>query len=409
LFKSSFFFCSGEEWFAFGCNDYGELGLGHKNEILVPTKVPPPSNSGKWISFFCGEYFTIAISSIPNSYKFQTFVFGSNDYAQLGLGHKNNPILLPAVLQPSEEYFIHFFIGSFHAFGQTNENKIYCWGRNDYSQLGLGHKDEVNTPTLLKSPPEFVKIFCGLDHTIALTSDNKAYSFGRNDNAELGFGNQNDLYLIPTLLSCFSSGHFIEFSLGWGFTIALTSEASVYVFGKNDKGQLGLNHRNDVSTPTLLNGKYSKLFGSGNDFSCTQSTKNEIFIFGNNQFGQLGIGNTGQKLEIQKLNIKDINLENIKNIFCGYQSIAVQTKENKCFVFGWNAKAQLGLGTKEKAITIPTEIKCPKENGFQFFFFFQKNLIWILKMLIYAHKKSKSIWRKVPIEIIKVIYSFIHL
>jgi len=55
---------------------------------------------------------------------------------------------------------------------------MYCWGKNDNAQLGLGHSDRVQTPTILNATSgRFLKIFCGFYHTIALTSDKKSLCF----------------------------------------------------------------------------------------------------------------------------------------------------------------------------------------------------------------------------------------
>jgi len=78
------------------------------------------------------------------------------------------------------------------------------------------------------------------------------------------------------------------------------------------------------------------------------------------------------------------------------------------FCFGCNFYGQLGLGTEEKS---PKEFQPPSPNSS--IRYVAKNSYkisnWeILRCLLIAHEKNrKSIWRRVPIEIIKVINDFI--
>lgn len=68
-------------------------------------------------------------------------------------------------------------------FSCADEMEIYACGRNDYGQLGLGHLDDKNVPSLIEalSRKKIVSVGCGQYHTVAATSEGDVYSFGRND------------------------------------------------------------------------------------------------------------------------------------------------------------------------------------------------------------------------------------
>jgi alpha-tubulin suppressor-like RCC1 family protein len=51
-------------------------------------------------------------------------------------------------------------------------------------------------------------------------------------------------------------GHIVKISAGDDVSAALDDGGRAYVWGRNDQGQLGLGHRNDVLTPTRLPGLY---------------------------------------------------------------------------------------------------------------------------------------------------------
>merc|ERR1712000_573242 len=71
------------------------------------------------------------------------YVFGSNNYGQLGLGdieHRYKPIK-----HPSLSNIIDISNGGFNTFVKTSNNEIYAFGNNEYSQLGIKteHKKQL--------------------------------------------------------------------------------------------------------------------------------------------------------------------------------------------------------------------------------------------------------------------------
>ena len=69
---------------AFGKNDHGQLGLGSTSERVVsPTRLAPPLDRAMVPQLSCGYHHT-AIVTIDGA----VYTFGRNDYGQLGLGHR---------------------------------------------------------------------------------------------------------------------------------------------------------------------------------------------------------------------------------------------------------------------------------------------------------------------------------
>ena len=72
----------------------------------------------------------------------QVYVWGANGYGQLGLGH-NNDVNSPQKL--NLDNIIKISCGLYHSMAITNLNQVYVWGGNGYGQLGLGHNNNVNS------------------------------------------------------------------------------------------------------------------------------------------------------------------------------------------------------------------------------------------------------------------------
>ena len=69
----------------------------------------------------------------------------------------------------------------------TEKNLCYVWGLNEYGQLGLGDKISRYTPTLLKLPnnEKISFITCDDTHTFCLTQNNLSYVWGCNKTNDL--------------------------------------------------------------------------------------------------------------------------------------------------------------------------------------------------------------------------------
>lgn len=83
------------------------------------------------------------------------------------------------------------------------------------------------------------KVSCGLHHTAFVTGEGEIYTCGNNENGQLGLKDTRSRY-TPTVLEELSQYRFKSVACGYYHTLALTEQGEVFVFGRNDRGQLGL-------------------------------------------------------------------------------------------------------------------------------------------------------------------------
>jgi alpha-tubulin suppressor-like RCC1 family protein len=121
----------------------------------------------------------------------------------------------------------------------------------------------------------------------------------------------------------------------------LTTENQVFVWGRNDDGQLGLGHWNDELSPKLLQFpsplKVTKI-GCGGFISAAA-----LWMWGDNNVGQLGLGDTHKRPSPTKVSLYQIP-EPIATLIGAREHTMALTTSGNLYVWGGNSRGELGLG-----------------------------------------------------------------
>ncbi|XP_071723330.1 ultraviolet-B receptor UVR8-like [Rutidosis leptorrhynchoides] len=199
------------ELYGWGWGRYGNLGLGDRNDRLVPEKVFG-NNVEKMVMVACGWRHTISVSNSGSLY-----TYGWSKYGQLGHGDFEDH-LVPHKLETLEGCHISEISGGWrHTMALTSDGKLYGWGWNKFGQVGVGDNVDHCSPVQVKFPRDqrVVQISCGWRHTLAVTERQNVFSWGRGTNGQLGLGESKDRN-IPMIIEALSvdgaSGQQIETS-----------------------------------------------------------------------------------------------------------------------------------------------------------------------------------------------------
>lgn len=283
------------ELYVWGYNKDGQLGICTKINQTKPHKIILPH-----IKKICSSgYHTIVLTTYHKLY-----AWGLNSEGQLGLGFSYFGSRLypqePILNKISQESAIKkIFCGRFHTIILLQSGQLYGWGANRMGQLGLPLYSNYHLPQEL-TLKNVTKIDCGYGHTVALTSDSKCYVRGNNKYGQLGLGDTNPRYRPTELNLCQT---IVSVKCGANHTIALTTSNQIYVWGRNKHGQLGLAVRAELpagrfADPGDTNTRISphKLSLSnitrikcGFDYTVAISTDEKVYVWGSNDFCQLGL------------------------------------------------------------------------------------------------------------------------
>jgi len=179
----------GQAW-CWGDNTYGQVGDGTRVQRTVPTPVNQPGGLA-FTSLDAGTYRTCGLTAAGRAY-----CWGNpND------GHVSTDTVVAAP-QPANLVFTRIEVGHAQACGLTSAGKVFCWGANPYGALGNGGTggSAVLAPVLMPAGLAFTSFSFGTNSACAVTATAGAYCWGANEYGELGDGTSTDR-LLPVVVA----------------------------------------------------------------------------------------------------------------------------------------------------------------------------------------------------------------
>ena len=201
-----------------------------------------------------------------------------------------------------------------------------------YNQSGT----PTPTPTSTTATP---KIAAGYDHSLALKSDGTVMVWGRNDYGQLGDGTTTNRS-TPVQVSGLSS--ITAIAGGWLHSLALKTDGSVWACGHNNYGQLGDGTYVNKTTFTQVSGLSNVAAIAGREsHSIALKSDGTVWMWGRNDYGQLGDGTTSIRTSPVQVN----GFSNITYVASGWGHSLALKSDGTVWTWGYNNKGQLGDGT----------------------------------------------------------------
>nr|ADA84471.1 retinitis pigmentosa GTPase regulator protein 1 [Danio rerio] len=193
-----------------------------------------------------------------------------------------------------------------------------------------------------------VHISCGQSHSAFVTEQGRLFVFGDNNRGQLGLQIKGPV-TKPVCVKVLKGERAQSVACGTDHTLVSTSQGEILAAGGNSDGQLGLGHCNDSISFQRLRPfcDYApiKLLSAGDHTSAALTEDGRLFLWGDNSAGQLGFGNDSHALLPQELNMG----QSIHWVSCGYRHSALVTDSGDVYTFGESADGRLGLSAHQLA------------------------------------------------------------
>ena len=149
-----------------------------------------------------------------------------------------------------------------------NSGVVWCWGRNDLGQLGLGHTEDQSSPVeapLLGTDTAFIAHGGGF--TVVLKDMGALFSFGGGTDGKLGLGTTTDHH-SPVEISSLGQDN-SAVAAGGVFVHVIKASGAIWGWGNGQNGKIGIGSTANQLSPvevTSLGLDNAMLGKRGNNF-----------------------------------------------------------------------------------------------------------------------------------------------
>jgi alpha-tubulin suppressor-like RCC1 family protein len=320
----------GTVW-TWGDNGLGQLGDGTTNQSLEARQV---QNLPLIQQVDAELYGSLALSQDGRVY-----AWGGNEFEDFGLLPAGTRFTLP-YLYTNLPVLTQISMGAYVHYGLTAEGLVWAWGHDEHGALGDGQNNwNRRGPVQTSNLTDVVKVEAGAKFGVAVKRDGTVWTWGWNKYGQLGIGSTNTQTMpvqVPGL------NGIVNVSVYANHVIALKGDGTVWTWGQNIFGQCGVDHTNDCLSPQQVpNLSEVVAVQAGSDHALALKADGTVWAWGRNWEGQLGKGTyTHSRVPVQVSNLTDALALGAG----GCHSLAIKQNGD---VVGWgeNRMRQLGDGT----------------------------------------------------------------
>jgi len=284
----------------------------------------------------------------------QAWCWGRNVEGELGLGSASASSPVP-VKVPGVTDCVHIAGGANHTCVVHSGGTVSCWGSNSSGQLGQPSTSVTQSckessgatvpcamsPMTVAGLSNVVEIHAGEEHTCARLADLTVTCWGLNADGELGDGTTTSRSTPATVTGL--SADAVELACGRWFNCVRHMTGTLSCWGMNTSGQLGNGSVAASSTHPVDVAMLSDAIqiAAGGEHACALASPGSVWCWGGNQWGELGIGTTVDSL----VPVQPVGLVPANAIGVGARHSCARTPGGPAFCWGENTVNQIGDGT----------------------------------------------------------------
>ena len=306
---------------------------------------------------YVGAYHTLVIDKDD-----KLWAWGANDFGELGDGTTISSSIPVPVGENDEQKNMKWktvSAGFGHTLAIDKDDRLWAWGANSFGQLGDGTTEQCNRPAQIGSDTWKV-VSAGMYHTLAIDSDGKLWAWGANSDDQLGYTSllYDDVYGLPYShtpkpVEGVAGVQWETVSAGFGHTLAIDKDDKIWTWGDNSFGQLGVGDTTSRNRPVKLTGEFAEykwkaVYAGAGDYTVAIDKDDKIWTWGRNNMGQLGSGLTADRSIPGQLTVEFAEYK-WKSVSTFYEHTVAVDIDGKLWAWGRNWEGQLGIGSHDSS------------------------------------------------------------
>jgi len=228
--------------YCWGDKSYSQLGTSYADYNSIPHKVYRITNA---VEIAAGRDF--ACARISNG---SVSCWGRGDLGQTGDGYPTTENRIFGIRVHDVTSALGISAGESHACVLKKDRNVYCWGQNQFFQLGNSGSKRETIPVKVEGLSAVTQISSGLHHTCALTETQFVYCWGGNQFGQLGRGVISIQGQKPSIVLGLKNVESLQ--LGYNSSCALIKNEGFSCWGWNINGELGTTDKFNLSLPEKI-------------------------------------------------------------------------------------------------------------------------------------------------------------
>ena len=174
--------------------------------------------------------------------------------------------------------------------GYQGEGRAFAWGMNNDGVIGTNDRVQRSSPVQIPGTTWSSLSVTDYSHaSFGLKTDGTLWSWGQGDDGMLGQGGPNASKSSPIQIGTDTTWRRIR-SANYG-GMATKTDGTLWMWGKNGQGSLGQNNRTAYSSPRQVGTEttWSDNFETSPFISLATKTDGTLWVWGRNNHGVLGL------------------------------------------------------------------------------------------------------------------------